>query len=520
MNVPADSAQQQERDVRNRFIVFGDADRVAALTEALVQDEQASSRGPGVVLTRVTPRCARRMLQAARIARGAIVVVDAAGSGGRDPRRDLYLAGKVLGLRQGVVAVVGLDVYGADDRLHKVASTLVPFARSIGIVDVCVVHVSLPHSGIEVASEQMRPHHRPTLGAWRHAIAAAGQRKDEHARAEPDMSRIGTASAADHFEVTIAWFANEPMLPGRDYLLDHETGTAGVAIGVPKYRVDLATLDHLASRTLGMGEIGVCNLHLDHGIPFDPQHADPRQRSFILADRLTGETLAVGTLHFALRRSHNLRWQRVDVDKGAHAALKGHAPCVVWFTGLPASGKSTIANLVEERLHALGLHTYLLDGDNVRHGLNADLGFTQADRVENVRRVAEVARLMVDAGLVVLVAFISPFRAERSFARSLLMPNEFCEVFVDVPLAVAEARDPKGLYAKARRGLLPNFTGIDSPYERPEHPEVSLESHRLTPDEAAERVVEQLRRMGVMRSAPGLRSSGDDALLPDERSEG
>jgi len=195
----------------------------------------------------------------------------------------------------------------------------------------------------------------------------------------------------------------------------------------------------------------------------------------------------------------NLRWQRIDVDKRAHEMLKGHAPCVVWFTGLPAAGKSTIANRVEERLHALGLHTYLLDGDNIRHGLNADLGFTQADRVENVRRVAEVARLMVDAGLVVLVAFISPFRAERRFARSLVAANEFCEVFVDVPLAVAEARDPKGLYAKARRGALPNFTGIDSPYERPEHPEVAIESDRVTPDEAAQRVVEQLRRMGVAR---------------------
>ena len=205
-----------------------------------------------------------------------------------------------------------------------------------------------------------------------------------------------------------------------------------------------------------------------------------------------------------------LHWQRIDVDKRAHAMLKGHAPCVVWFTGLPAAGKSTIANLVEERLHALGMHTYLLDGDNVRHGLNADLGFTQADRVENVRRVAEVARLMVDAGLVVLVASISPFRAERRFARSLVAPNEFCEVFVDVPLAVAEARDPKGLYAKARRGGLPNFTGIDSPYERPEHPEVSVESHRMTAEEAGQRVIEQLRRMGVARAEAAAGASGKD----------
>ena len=218
--------------------------------------------------------------------------------------------------------------------------------------------------------------------------------------------------------------------------------------------------------------------------------------------------------------AQDVRWQHIDVDKRAHATLKGHAPCVVWFTGLPAAGKSTIANLVEERLHALGLHTYLLDGDNIRHGLNADLGFTQADRVENVRRVAEVARLMVDAGLIVLVAFISPFRAERRFARSLVAPNEFCEVFVDVPLAVAEARDPKGLYAKARRGALPNFTGIDSPYERPEHPEVSVESHRVTPEDAAQHVIERLRRMNVVRSKAAMRASANDSSAPGEQPEG
>lgn len=204
----------------------------------------------------------------------------------------------------------------------------------------------------------------------------------------------------------------------------------------------------------------------------------------------------------------NVRWQRLDVDRAAHVRLKGHPPCIVWFTGVPAAGKSTIANLVESRLHRRGMHTYLLDGDNVRHGLNADLGFTPADRVENVRRVAEVARLMADAGLVVLVAFISPFRSERRFARSLVAAGEFCEVFVDVPLDVAEARDPKGLYAKARAGKLANFTGIDSPYERPERAEVVVASDRLTPDEAAERIVAKLREMGVV-TAPAETARGD-----------
>lgn len=207
--------------------------------------------------------------------------------------------------------------------------------------------------------------------------------------------------------------------------------------------------------------------------------------------------------------ANNVRWQRVDVDKAAHVALKGHLPCVVWFTGVPAAGKSTIANIVESRLHSLGVHTYLLDGDNVRHGLSSDLGFTHEDRVENIRRVAEVARLMADAGLVVLVAFISPFRAERRFARSLVAHGEFCEVLVDVPLSVAEARDPKGLYAKARAGELANFTGIDSPYERPEHPEVVVASDRMTPDDAADRVIAKLREMAIVPAMPGPRARDD-----------
>jgi bifunctional enzyme CysN/CysC len=207
--------------------------------------------------------------------------------------------------------------------------------------------------------------------------------------------------------------------------------------------------------------------------------------------------------------ANNVRWQRIDVDKAAHVALKGHPPCVVWFTGVPAAGKSTIANIVQSRLHRLGVHTYLLDGDNVRHGLSSDLGFTHEDRVENIRRVAEVARLMADAGLVALVAFISPFRAERRFARCLVAHGEFCEVFVDVPLSVAEARDPKGLYAKARAGELANFTGIDSPYERPEHPEVVVASDRMTPDDAADRVIAKLREMAIVPAMPGPRARDD-----------
>jgi len=259
-----------------------------------------------------------------------------------------------------------------------------------------------------------------------------------------------------------------------------------------KYRIDPRTLQPVPAKTLDCGDIGVCNLELDQAIAFDP--ADAR---FSLLDAHE-ETVGVVRLHFALRRSQNVQWQALDINKDARAALMGQRPCVVWFTGLSGAGKSTIANLVEKRLHALGRHTYLLDGDNVRHGLNKDLGFTDADRVENIRRVAEVSRLMVDAGLVVLVSFISPFRSERRMARALVAAGEFIEVFVDTPLDVAESRDPKGLYVKARRGELKNFTGVDSPYEVPEQPELRLDTTRLTAEDSAQEILRYLKRMGIV----------------------
>ena len=268
----------------------------------------------------------------------------------------------------------------------------------------------------------------------------------------------------------------------------------------PKYRVNVNTLEHLAAKTLELNEIGVCNITTDRPIAFDPYVENRDTGGFIVIDRLTNATVAAGMLHFALRRAQNVHWQAIDVDREAHAQLKGHGPCVVWFTGLSGAGKSTIANLVEQRLHSLGVHTTLLDGDNVRHGLNHDLGFTEADRIENIRRVAEVAKLMADAGLVVLVSFISPFRAERAMARGRLPAGQFCEVFVDTPLAVAEARDVKGLYAKARRGELVNFTGIDSPYEPPEVAEVHVDTTVHEPEQAAELIVATLREMGVVHS--------------------
>ena len=288
------------------------------------------------------------------------------------------------------------------------------------------------------------------------------------------------------------------MLPGRRYLLKIGAKTVGVTMVTPKYKVNVNTLEHLAAKTLELNEIGVCNLNLDQRIAFDPYRENRETGGFILIDRLTNNTVGAGLLHFALRRSENIHWQALEVNKKAHAALNGHRPCVIWFTGLSGSGKSTIANLVEKKLLALGRHTYLLDGDNVRHGLNKDLGFTEADRVENIRRVAEVAGLMVDAGLIVLVSFISPFRAERRMARDRVEEGEFCEVFVDTPLAVAEQRDVKGLYRKARRGELKNFTGIDSPYEPPEHPEICIDTTITDPEAAAETIVEHLLRTGVL----------------------
>ncbi len=306
------------------------------------------------------------------------------------------------------------------------------------------------------------------------------------------------AEVADQFEAHLIWMHEDAMLPGRPYQLKIGTRTVGATIGHPKYRVDVNNLDHLAAATLGLNEIGVCNLSLDRPIPFDA-YADNRDTGgFIVIDKLTNVTVGAGLLHFALRRSHNIHWQDVKVDRAARAEQNQHRPAMIWLTGLSGSGKSTIANIVESKLHALGTRTYLLDGDNVRHGLNRDLGFTDADRVENIRRIAEVATLMVDAGLVVLVSFISPFRAERQLARDLVADDEFIEVHIDTPLDVAEFRDPKGLYAKARRGELANFTGIDSPYEPPTDPEIHIDTVATSAEEAADQVIAELARRGII----------------------
>ena len=304
--------------------------------------------------------------------------------------------------------------------------------------------------------------------------------------------------AADQFEATLIWMAEEPLLPGRPYWLKIGTSLVSAQVTEPKYKVNVNTLEHLAAKQLELNEIGVVNLSLDRPVAFDPYAENRDMGGFILIDRISNATAGAGLIHFALRRSHNIHWQALDVNKASRASAKGQKPAVLWFTGLSGAGKSTIANLVEKQLAARGRHTYLLDGDNVRHGLNRDLGFTDADRVENIRRVGEVAKLMADAGLIVLVSFISPFRAERRMARELMPEGEFFEVFVDTPLSVAEDRDVKGLYRKARAGELKNFTGIDSPYEPPEHAEIRIDTTALSAEAAAALIVDELERRGLL----------------------
>jgi bifunctional enzyme CysN/CysC len=331
------------------------------------------------------------------------------------------------------------------------------------------------------------------------AEAVAGQSVTFTLADQVDCSRGDVIAAADdpaetsdQFETTLIWMAEEALLPGRPYWLKLGAKLVSAQITDIKHKINVNTLAHLPGKVLELNEIAVCNVSLDQPVAFDPYSENPDLGGFVLIDRASNATVAAGLIHFALRRAQNVHWQALDITRESRAETMRQRPAVLWFTGLSGAGKSTIANMVEKRLHSLGRHTVLLDGDNVRHGLNRDLGFTDADRVENIRRVAEVAKLMTDAGLIVLVSFISPFRAERDMARALMAPGEFFEVFVDTPLAEAERRDVKGLYKKARAGQLKHFTGVDSPYEAPDNAEIHLDTTKLDAAAAAEIIVARL----------------------------
>ena len=331
--------------------------------------------------------------------------------------------------------------------------------------------------------------------------AGAGQSITLTLTDEVDCSRgqIITAAAAplevaDQFETTLIWMDEKPLIPGRSYYLKMGAQTVSATVAEPKYQINVNTMDHAAAKTLELNAIGVANVTTDRSIPFAPYAENRTLGGFILIDKITNATVGAGLVNFALRRAQNIHWQATDITRDHYAQLKNQTPVVLWMTGLSGSGKSTIANAVELKLAQMNRHTFLLDGDNVRHGLNKDLGFTDADRIENIRRVGEVAKLMTDAGLIVITAFISPFRSEREMVRNMMAPGEFIEVFIDTPLPVAEKRDVKGLYAKARTGQLKNFTGIDSPYEAPETPEIHIDTTQMTIDEAAQIIFEKVMK--------------------------
>ncbi len=335
--------------------------------------------------------------------------------------------------------------------------------------------------------------------------AIAGQAVTITLEDEIDISRGDVLCAlqdrpatADQFEAKLVWMSDEELLPSRNYILKLGTTTSSARVTALKHKINVNTLEKTAAKTLELNEIGVCNFALDKAISFDPYQENRKTGSFILIDRFSNATVGAGVIDFALRRAENIHWQSVDIHKDARAEQKGQRPAVLWFTGLSGSGKSTIANALEKKLHSIGKHTYLLDGDNVRHGLNKDLGFTDADRVENIRRVGETAKLFVDAGLITLVSFISPFRSERQMARNLMEEGEFLEVFVDTPLEICEQRDIKGLYAKARAGEIKNFTGIDSDYERPENAEIIIDGANTAIEDAADIIIAELKSRGMI----------------------
>src|SRR6188768_1349946 len=489
----------------------------------------------------------RNMVTGAATADLAVILVDARKGVLVQTRRHSYLA-HLLGIRHLVLAVNKMDLVDYDQlTFDQIVADYREFATSIGIEAFTAIPISgfkgdniteapsantpwyagpsliehLETVEIEGAAAQARPFrmpvqwvNRPNLDfrGFAGLIAEGAIKPGDAVRVVPSgktstvksivtfdgdlpeavAGQSVTLTLADEIEATVVWMSDDALIPGRGYWLKLATQTVSATVAQPKYEVNVNTMEHLATRVLELNSIGVCEVTTDRPIVFEPYAQSRQLGGFILIDKLTNATVAAGMIHFCLRRAQNVHWQALEIGREAHAALKGQQPAVLWFTGLSGSGKSTIANLVEKKLHAAGRHTFLLDGDNVRHGLNKDLGFTEADRIENIRRVGEVAKLMTDAGLVVLTAFISPFRAERELVRAMLPEGEFVEIFVDTPLETAEARDVKGLYKKARAGELKNFTGIDSPYERPENAEIRIDTTATSPEDAAEAIVHRL----------------------------
>ncbi len=434
------------------------------------------------------PHDLQSMAAAASAADWAVVLVQADEGLSEPARRDAALAA-CFGARRFVFAIDAMERVGHAQSVYEhLEAACRRWADKLAVDEVVCLPLARRTTPAE-ASGAMPWYSGPDLPAF----------LETRVRIAGNLAPVshGPTTRADQFEAGMVWVGAEPLLRGRSYPMQFFEGAANATIAPLKYRVQPDTLEHLAADSLARGEMGVCEIELDRDIAFEPFERDHERGSFTVLDPAHGTVIGIGQLHFALRRAHNVLWQAIDIDRAARAALKRQKPCVLWLTGLSGAGKSTIANMVEKMLHARGLHTYLLDGDNVRHGLNKDLGFTDADRVENIRRVAEVAALMADAGLIVITAFISPFRSEREMARRLLGQGEFLEVFVDTPLALAERRDPKGLYAKARRGELRHFTGIDSPYEPPEQADIVVDGAAADPRTAAERIVRELSRRGI-----------------------
>ena len=427
----------------------------------------------------------------------AVILVDARTGILTQTRRHSYIVA-LMGVRQVVLAVNKMDLAGyAQPVFEAIAEEYATFAHELGVEKVHAIPLSaLTSENVRAGGGAMPWYAGPTV---MEALEGADSRRDSAGvpfrlpvqrvdRPDPNQP----PAAADQFAAHLIWLDGSAMLPGRPYEIRICTASATAQVTDLVHRVDVGTLKHLAAKTLQRDEVGYCKIALDRRVAFDPYAENRRTGAFVLIDKFTDATAGVGVIHFPLRRATNVVWQPTKIDRTARAHAKGQVPRLLWITGLPAAGKSTVADRLEQKLHAAGVHTYLLDGDNVRHGLNRDLGFTEQDRVESVRRVAEVAKLMVDAGLVVIVSMISPFRSERRMARDLVSEGEFVEVFVDTPLAVCEARDPKGLYRRARAGELINFTGIDSPYEPPEAAEIVLKGAEEHPDTLADRVVDYL----------------------------